>query len=165
MSESNPTITNEHHDHTHSPCANWEYDGAQGTMRYAMGHWCLHYEAAALWVGSGKGDSALSTVQQAISTGEMGHLLKMVQGITWVETGVHGTKEAVIDGRVIARVGGWSTADPSCAVELYWNLLNGPNTRTARNLRAAERMVYDHAAQPGVADPYAYLAELEDATA
>ena len=170
MNTKNPKITNEHHDYTYSPCANWEYDGAQGTMRYAMGHWCLHYEAAAQWVENGretkagKSNGALSAVQRAIDSGEMGRLLKVVRGILWVDS-THGRKEAVINGRVIARVMKSSADAPSFAVELYWNQLNGPRTRNACNLRAAERLVYDHAAQPGVADPYAYLDGLEDATA
>ena len=162
MTTKNPTITNEHHDYTYSPCASWEYDGAQGSMRYALGHWCLHYGSAAQWVDSSGNDSALSAVHRAIRTGEMGHLLEMVQGVRWADTGAHRTKEASIDGRVIARVTQWCAA---YEVRLFGTPRKGPGVKIARDLSVAERMVYDHAAQPGVADPYAYLDGLENAAA
>ena len=162
MTTKNPKITNEHHDYTHSPCASWEYDGAQGTMRYAMGHWCFHYGSAAQWVEESGDDTPLAAVLRAIKSGEMSRLLKMVRDVTWT----NGQRtDAVIDGRIIARISTDASYSQCLRVELYWNQRAGPTTRTAKDLSAAQRMVYNHAAQHGVADPYAYLAGLEDATA
>ena len=157
MTTKNPKITNEHHDHTYSPCASWEYDGAQGSMRYALGHWCLHYRSAAQWVDSSGDDSALSAVHRAIRTGEMGRLLEVVQRVLW-SNGAHGRREATINGRVIARM---APEGRGYRVAMYWNQLNLPKVRMAVDMPAGERMVISHAAQPGVADPYAHLAGLE----
>ena len=157
MTTKNPKITNEHHDHTYSPCASWEYDGAQGTMRYAMGHWCFHYGSAAQWVEDSGDDSALSAAQRAIRTGEMGRLLKVVRGVRW-SNGAHGRREAAINGRVIARM---APEGRGYRVAMYWNPLSLPKVRMAVDMPAGERMVFDHAAQPDVADPYAYLDGLE----